>query len=238
MNQIPRSQEPTGPARFRTGLRPSRALSPTMVRSLIAVFILMAFVASQRVPNPWKSGVRQQVTSVVNQNLLWTGLATVWGANLLNYVEHTSWGSVASLWFGTPSVKAAVAASTTPITWSPAIVGAHVVKSFGWHQSGTTYQFEPGVNLSAPVGSPVLAASTGVVAAVLGTAGHQSVLLNVSATTEVRYLGLGHALVRKGQTVRVGSVLGHTAGKTLLVQVLVHGYPVNPLLAQYLGQHP
>lgn len=237
MNQIPRSQEPSGPARMRNGLRPTRVMSPAMVRSLIAVLILMGFVASQRVPNPWKTAVRKQVTSVVNQNLLWTGLATVWGANLLNYAEHTSWGSVATLWFGAPRGKA-VAASTTPIAWSPAVVGARVAEGFGWHHHGSGYVFEPGVSLAAPVGSPVLAVSSGVVTAVLGSQGHQSLLLKVSATTDVRYLGLSHALVRPGQTVGVGRVLGHTAGKTLMVQVLVHGYPVNPMLAQYLGSRP
>jgi murein DD-endopeptidase MepM/ murein hydrolase activator NlpD len=224
--------------RFQAPPRPafghaSRRLSPGMWRALIATLILVLFVASQRVPNPWRTAVRDHVAAALSPAHSWTGPAAASiGGRLLHWVEARSWGAVADLWV--PVVHTVL----PPRGWAFPVAGGRVTEPYGWTVNHGSDHWSSGITIKAAVGSPVVAVSGGhVLSARTGSAGG-TVDLATGPHTVVQYVGIKDVRVSPGTAVKVGTVLGHLSGTHLLLAVMVRGYPVNPLLRQYLGPAP
>ncbi|MBX6377258.1 MAG: M23 family metallopeptidase [Clostridia bacterium] len=89
-----------------------------------------------------------------------------------------------------------------------------MVRETGWAYSPTMddWRWHPGVDIRAPVGSPVTAALSGTVAEVRqGTVNGLEVRLDHGAGVETVYAGLEGVHLRLGQTVRAGAILGRLA---------------------------
>lgn len=230
MNQAPHMQEaPSGDA------RPTRPKSrSTVLRSTVAVVMLLTFLLSQRVANPWRPMIRRQVTQALSENIAWTGWVHKTAAQLILFVEQRSWGRIVSLWL--PHV-APVGARLIAGEWAFPVPAGHVSETFGWHHAGNGYRFEPGIQISASAHSPVVSVAGGTVLREIRTSQGAILTVGMAPGLQVRYLHLLRVLVSPHRAVQLGQTVGLTGGTPLLVEVMVRGYPVNPMLSEYLGQH-
>jgi murein DD-endopeptidase MepM/ murein hydrolase activator NlpD len=104
-----------------------------------------------------------------------------------------------------------------------------------WHPILDRPRPHTGIDIVAPRGTPVVASAMGRVAAV-GHKGEYGLLIDVDHGYGVvtRYAHLSKAVVRVGQTVERGQLIGNVgqsglaAGPHLHYEVLVHGQPTNP----------
>jgi len=95
-----------------------------------------------------------------------------------------------------------------------------------------------GVDLAAPVGTPIISTGDGVVSRVGNHpfAGRY-IDINHSGTFETRYLHLSKVLVKRGQRIKRGQKIaltgnsGRSTGPHLHFELHVDGHPVNPLTA-------
>jgi murein DD-endopeptidase MepM/ murein hydrolase activator NlpD len=120
--------------------------------------------------------------------------------------------------------------------FAPPVIGK-VSSGFGWRNvSVNGNRYHAGIDLAAPLGTPVRAARTGIVtrAGWWGTYGNV-VTLDHGDGTETRYAHLSTVLVRVGQALRQGDVLGRvgstgaSTGPHLHFEVRFDGRAVDPL---------
>ncbi len=120
--------------------------------------------------------------------------------------------------------------------FAPPVIGK-VSSGFGWRNvSVNGNRYHAGIDLAAPLGTPVRAARTGIVtrAGWWGTYGNV-VTLDHGDGTETRYAHLSAVLVRVGQALRQGDVLGRvgstgaSTGPHLHFEVRFDGRAVDPL---------
>ncbi|MDR3641346.1 MAG: M23 family metallopeptidase [Humidesulfovibrio sp.] len=124
---------------------------------------------------------------------------------------------------------------STPSVW-PA--GGWVTSGFGWRGSPFTArkEFHKGLDISAPVGTPVYAPSRGVVSGI-ERAPDYGLVLNIThgAGLMTRYAHLQRVNVKQGQVVQRGDVIafigdsGRSTGPHLHYEVRIGGVPVNPM---------
>lgn len=94
----------------------------------------------------------------------------------------------------------------------PLTIPARISSTFGWrvHPITGNYKMHYGTDIVAPSGTPVLAAYDGVVAIAneLGGYGLTIVLRHVEESQESRYAHLSKILVKEGDQIKKGSVIG------------------------------
>ena len=229
MNQAaPRPETPSSDP------RPTRPQNlSTVLRSMVAVMVLLVFLLSQQTSNPWRSMIRRQVAQVLSDNMVWTGWARKTAGQLILYVEQRSWGRIVSLWW--PNAVS-VTTRLTAGQWAFPVPAGHVSETFGWHRAGGRYWFEPGIQISAPIHSPVVSVAGGTVLRKTRTAQGTDLTVGIAPGLQVRYVHLWHVRMSLHRAVQLGHTIGFTGGIPLLVVVIARGYPVNPLLSEYLGQ--
>jgi murein DD-endopeptidase MepM/ murein hydrolase activator NlpD len=141
------------------------------------------------------------------------------------------------------SVQPEVVASPNP---KPLQVGdvtapARVSSRFGWRQDPLTGEasFHPGVDLAVAYGHDVKAAADGVVSFAGVQNGYgNTVVIDHQDGRQTRYAHLSRELVRAGDAVTEGQVLGksgnsgRSTGPHLHFEVLVNGKPVDPVAAE------
>ncbi len=125
--------------------------------------------------------------------------------------------------------------NTTPSTWP---VQGRLSSSFGKRLDPFLGKgaFHAGVDLTAPYGTPVVAAADGIVATSgwLGHYGKRIELLHGRNGLSSRYAHLADAYVRPGQVIRRGEVIGRVgrSGRVtsphLHYEVRYRGTPINP----------
>ncbi len=113
-----------------------------------------------------------------------------------------------------------------------------ITSGFGMrrHPVFGTRRMHTGVDIGAPWGSPVLAADSGIVIFVGWLGGYgRTIRITHGASTTTLYGHLSAILVRAGQVVQRGDVIGrvgntgYSTGPHLLFEVRMDGAPVNPL---------
>jgi len=129
---------------------------------------------------------------------------------------------------------------TTPSIWP---VRGRLSSSFGRRQDPFLghSSFHAGVDISAPWGTPIVAAADGVVTSAesSGRYGKRVIIAHGHNGLESHYAHMRDMYVRPGQVVRRGEVIGRVgrSGRTtashLHYEVRYHGTPVNPY--KYLG---
>ncbi|WP_234030279.1 M23 family metallopeptidase [Erythrobacter mangrovi] len=117
------------------------------------------------------------------------------------------------------------------------LAGARVTSGFGmrYHPILGETRFHAGIDLAAPMGTPVVATSSGRVASA-GWRGNYGILVALShgGSVETRYAHLSAVAVRPGQTVEAGQVIGYvgstgrSTGPHLHYETRVSGRPANP----------
>jgi murein DD-endopeptidase MepM/ murein hydrolase activator NlpD len=193
------------------------------LRALTASLLLLVFVASQRIPNPWRGTIRATVAAwLAPRNSVDAGRLQALARPLLRFVEHRSWGAVALFWAPTWT-----AVGLRP-HWAFPVAGGRVVAPYGWVRQGGRPVWDPGVTIRAALDAPVVAVAPGRVVAVRVRHRDVAVTLRLAAGPLVQYGHLGRVLVHVHETVDVGTMLGDLAGRTLTLTVWVRGYPVNP----------
>lgn len=129
-----------------------------------------------------------------------------------------------------------VTASTTPGGWP--VRGGWISSPFGPRPDPFTGRpgFHPGVDIAAPIGTPVRAMAAGVVVFAGMDGGFGRMVKVFDGHSEVtlyghlsaRYVHVGE-VVNKGQLLgRVGDT-GYSTGPHLHFEVLLHGTPINPI---------
>ncbi len=129
-----------------------------------------------------------------------------------------------------------VLSRTTPGGWP--VRGGWISSPFGPRPDPFTGRpgFHPGVDIAAPVGTPVRAMAAGIVIFAGGDGGFGRLVKIFDGHSEVtmyahlsaRYVHVGE-LVQKGQLLgRVGDT-GYSTGPHLHFEVLLHGTPINPI---------
>lgn len=128
-----------------------------------------------------------------------------------------------------------VLANTTPSIWP---VKGHITSSYGTRQDPFTGQgsFHPGIDISAPYGTPVVATADGHVVSAEweGALGHCVQIQHGRSGFSTAYGHLKEYFVTPGQSIRRGEVLGlvgtsgRTTGKHLHYEVHLDRMNVNP----------
>jgi murein DD-endopeptidase MepM/ murein hydrolase activator NlpD len=113
-----------------------------------------------------------------------------------------------------------------------------VSSTFGYRISPFTNEreFHNGLDVSARIGTPIIAPSDGVVSSIGRTYGFGTILtINHGYGFKTRYAHLSEVLVKKGQAVKRGEKIalvgdsGRTTGPHLHYEVHLKGIPVNPM---------
>ena len=126
----------------------------------------------------------------------------------------------------------------TPSIWP---TKGWVSSPFGYRTSPFTNEreFHSGLDISAKIGTPVIATADGVVSTYGKTHGYGNLLtINHGYGFKTRYGHLSKILVKKGQAVKRGDTIalvgntGRSTGPHLHYEVYVDGIPTNP--AQYI----
>jgi murein DD-endopeptidase MepM/ murein hydrolase activator NlpD len=128
-----------------------------------------------------------------------------------------------------------------PLQVSDVTVPARVSSRFGWRQDPLTGEasFHQGVDLAVAYGRDVKAAADGVVSFAGVQNGYgNTVVIDHQDGRQTRYAHLSQELVRAGDAVTEGQVLGksgnsgRSTGPHLHFEVLVNGKPVDPVAAE------
>jgi murein DD-endopeptidase MepM/ murein hydrolase activator NlpD len=141
-------------------------------------------------------------------------------------------------------VAALAGSPQPPLKLSQIVAGATITQGFGC----TPFEFEPidescpqrhfhsGVDLAAPTGTPVHAATGGVARVLDGPGYGLHVLIRHDARVETLYGHLSSVLVGNGQQLARGEVLGlvgstgNSTGPHLHFEVRRDGFPIDPSL--------
>jgi murein DD-endopeptidase MepM/ murein hydrolase activator NlpD len=128
-----------------------------------------------------------------------------------------------------------------PLQVSDVTAPARVSSGFGWRQDPLTGEasFHQGVDIAVAYGRDVKAAADGVVSfAGVQTGYGNTVVIDHQDGRQTRYAHLSQELVRPGEPVTEGQVLGksgnsgRSTGPHLHFEVLVNGKPVDPVAAE------
>lgn len=128
-----------------------------------------------------------------------------------------------------------------PLQVSDVTAPARVSSRFGWRQDPLTGEasFHQGVDLAVAYGRDVKAAADGVVSFAGVQNGYgNTVVIDHQDGRQTRYAHLSQELVRAGDAVSEGQVLGksgnsgRSTGPHLHFEVLVNGKPVDPVAAE------
>jgi murein DD-endopeptidase MepM/ murein hydrolase activator NlpD len=128
-----------------------------------------------------------------------------------------------------------------PLQVSDVTAPARVSSRFGWRQDPLTGEasFHQGVDLAVAYGRDVKAAADGVVSFAGVQNGYgNTVVIDHQDGRQTRYAHLSQELVRAGDAVTEGQVLGksgnsgRSTGPHLHFEVLVNGKPVDPVAAE------
>jgi murein DD-endopeptidase MepM/ murein hydrolase activator NlpD len=132
-------------------------------------------------------------------------------------------------------------AISKPLQVSDVTAPARVSSRFGWRQDPLTGEasFHQGVDLAVAYGRDVKAAADGVVSfAGIQNGYGNTVVIDHQDGRQTRYAHLSQELVRAGDAVTEGQVLGksgnsgRSTGPHLHFEVLVNGTPVDPVAAE------
>ena len=166
------------------------------------------------------------------------GLGTVLGCRCLPAITQTQ-NYVSSIETLAPQLAAAplpaVIASPGQLDY-PLAVAAVITQTYGPHAGGT---FHPGIDLAAPAGTPILAATGGLITYAGWETGYGNyICLAATATFSTCYAHLAVITVTLGQAVNAGQQLGlegatgDATGPHLHFEVRINGNTVDP--APYL----
>ena len=114
-------------------------------------------------------------------------------------------------------------------TWAPPLIKASLIRSFGWHGSGASARFEPGVVLKVTRHGAIHAGTSSRALSVSG----QTITL-AAGSYHIRFFPVSprissHAALLAAQEIGV-------AEKTrLTIDVTRAGYPLNPLSTSFYG---
>lgn len=110
-----------------------------------------------------------------------------------------------------------------------------VTSTFGYRGGGAGSEFHRGLDIIAPVGTPILAPADGIVVSTEWTSGYGLIMaINHGYGLVTRYAHLSQAYVEEGQRIRRGEkvaavgMTGRTSGSHLHYEVIHNGIPVNP----------
>jgi murein DD-endopeptidase MepM/ murein hydrolase activator NlpD len=141
------------------------------------------------------------------------------------------------------SSKAGATAANIPSIWP--VVGA-LRSGVGTRRNpfgGSSYEFHKGQDISAPMGTPIIAAADGVIVIARRLRGYgNGIYIDHGNGIETRYGHLSRIDVVEGQPVKKGQHLGlvgstgRSTGPHLHYEVRVNGQPTSPLL--YLPELP
>jgi len=140
--------------------------------------------------------------------------------------------------FSTRPVRSAGStAAAVMLSYLSPLAGAPLSSGFGMrrHPLLGSRRFHAGVDLAAPTGSPIRAASDGVVTSAGWNGGYGLLVsLGHAGNRETRYGHLSRLGVRTGQSVKRGDVIGYvgstgrSTGPHLHYELRVNGFPVAP----------
>ncbi len=128
------------------------------------------------------------------------------------------------------------------ISWLVPVKYGRVSSKFGYRTHPVTGEkgtFHKGIDLTAPKGTPVYAARSGVANVYSSTTGGNTVSLNHQDGFKTNYLHLNSYVVKKGEWVAAGQLIGYvgstgrSTGPHLHYAVYKNGEAINP--APYLG---
>jgi hypothetical protein len=165
------------------------------------------------------------------------GLGTVLQCRCLPAITQTR-NYVASILRIAPTLATPAATAVSPsgrMTY-PLAVQAVVTQTYGPHDAGT---FHPGIDLAAPAGTPVLAATAGTATYAGWETGYGNyICLQATAVLSTCYAHLAQIDVHLRQTVNAGQQIGaegatgDATGPHLHFEVRINGHTVDP--APYL----
>lgn len=137
-----------------------------------------------------------------------------------------------------PSNQSGAATVVDGITWLMPITYTYFSSPFGYriHPIHGDWRLHAGVDLSAPQGTPIIASRAGIVSTAAYEAGGAGYYVNINHMDGfvTRYMHMTHYIVKAGQYVQAGQVIGYcgsTGGSTgphLHFGVYLNGTPVNP----------
>ncbi len=123
--------------------------------------------------------------------------------------------------------------TTKPDIWP--VVGL-VTSDYGWRRMGRIKEFHPGIDISAPYGTPVSVSSDGRVIYTGGIGGYgQTVIVYHGYGFVTLYGHLSQILVNRGEEVVKGQIIGkvgmtgRTTGPHLHYEVIKYGIRQNPI---------
>lgn len=131
--------------------------------------------------------------------------------------------------------------SAYPSAWP---VDGNFTSGFGYRRSPFTrvWKFHSGIDISAPRGTKIRAASSGVVSRAAFTGGYgKLVIIDHGYGVQSAYAHNSQIFVKESQVVQQGQVIGtvgttgHSTGPHLHFEVMVDGRKVNPMA--YLPRH-
>ena len=132
--------------------------------------------------------------------------------------------------------------SAYPSEWP---VDGNFTSGFGYRRSPFTrvWKFHAGIDISAPPGTKIRAASSGVVSRAAFTGGYgKLVIIDHGYGVQSAYAHNAQIFVKESQVVQQGQVIatvgttGHSTGPHLHFEVMVDGQKVNPMA--YLPRRP
>jgi murein DD-endopeptidase MepM/ murein hydrolase activator NlpD len=139
------------------------------------------------------------------------------------------------------TTSAADSVKPTPVLLSDVTTAAPLSSKFGWRQDPITGEttFHHGVDIAVAYGQNVKAAADGVVSFAGVQNGYgNTVVIDHEGGRQTRYAHLSQELVRAGDVVNEGQVLGksgnsgRSTGPHLHFEMLVNGRPVDPVAAE------
>lgn len=115
--------------------------------------------------------------------------------------------------------------------WLAPVASAHLKEGYGWHGNGANATFVPDVVLGVHPHMPVMSGVSGQVKAL----GHGSIELTAHGDI-IKFSSLEDIQIHKGARVTPTTIVGRTQSRTLTLQVVSHGFPVNPLSTHLYGR--
>ena len=125
--------------------------------------------------------------------------------------------------------------ASSPVYWP---LYGKMTSTFGYRDwpFGARGEFHRGIDIQAPIGTPILAPADGVVVSVDWNSGYGQILaVNHGYGILTRYAHLTQSYVEPGQYVRRGQRIaavgatGRVTGPHLHYEVILNGIPVNPM---------